>query len=391
MRSLKYVQSVVLAGLLAGTATLFAAVPGNAVPAGDEQAIGGDSYLGIGPQDINPSRVAALKLKDDSGVEVTAMDHDAPAAKAGVKIGDVILTFNNQKVENAEQLRRLIRETPAGHTVQLGISRQGQAVTLAVTLGSRRQMIASAPPVVHVGTPGNGFFDNPPDISMNILQANSKCGLLVENLTPQLGDFLGVKNGSGVLVRSVEKGSPAEAAGLRAGDVIVRIEKEPVADMSDWHRLTHRRSGKTMLNVVRDKREQTIYMQFTAGRDNSELFDIPTFQLAPLQNQLSELRPDLDSAMAAAQKDLEETQKQFVGNEEFRKTMEEARKQLESRQQELQKAMTLSQSQLHEAMKKAQDAWAAHQDEFNKAMQLNQKEWQKAFQEMQRGMACQMY
>ena len=87
-------------------------------------------------------------------------------------------------------------------------------------------MIAVFPKSHNVGTPGNGFFDNPPDMSMNILQASSKSGLLVENLTPQLGDFLGVRNGNGVLVRSVEKGSPAESAGLRAGDVIVRIEKE---------------------------------------------------------------------------------------------------------------------------------------------------------------------
>jgi serine protease Do len=296
MHSWKPMKSMILSVLLAGAVAITGAVPASAAPAGDELT-GGDSYLGIGPRDVTSNRVAALKLKDDSGVEVADMDHDAPAAKAGVKVGDVILTYNGQKVESAEQLRRLIHETPAGRTVQLGISRDGQQQSLAVTLGSRKQMIAVFPKMPRLGAPGNGFFDNPPDISMNILQAASKSGLLVENLTPQLGDFLGVKNGNGVLVRSVEKGSPAESAGLRAGDVIVRVEKEQIGDMSDWHRLTHKRNGKTMLGVVRDKHEQNVFIEFTSNHDSSFLMP----NVDDIQMEVSELSPDVEVAMAQAE------------------------------------------------------------------------------------------
>ncbi len=333
MRCLKSVQSVLFSVLLAGAVTVLGAVPASAAPGGDE--LTGDSYLGIGPRDINPSRVAALKLKDDSGVEVTDMDHDAPAAKAGVKIGDVILTFNGQKVESAEQLKRLIHETPAGRSVQLGISRNGEPVSLAVTLGSRRHMIATFPKASGFGTPGNGFFDNPPDMSMNILQASSKGGLLVENLTPQLGDFLGVKNGSGVLVRSVEKGSPAEAAGLRAGDVIIRIEKENIADMSDWHRLTHKRNGKTALGVVRDKREQSFTMEFSSKRDES-LLALPEMNAEEIQMQLSELNPEIEQAMKQAQEqmsakgdEIEKVMEQF-NSKEMQDAMKKAQETLQS-------------------------------------------------------------
>ena len=299
MRSLKSMKTVILSVLLAGAVMVCGAAPASATPPGDEAA-GGDSYLGIGPRDVTPNRVAALKLKDDSGVEVTDMDHDAPAAKAGVKVGDVILTYNNQKVESAEQLRRLIHETPAGRMVQLGISRNGQLQTLSVTLGSRKGMIAVFPKPARMGTPGNGFFDNPPDMNMNLLQASSKSGLLVENLSPQLGDFLGVKNGMGVLVRSVEKGSPAEFAGLKAGDVIVRVEKETVADMGDWHRLTHRRNGKTMLGVVRDKHDQNFFIEFSSSRDSSYL-EMPEINADSINMQLSELNPEFERAMAKAQ------------------------------------------------------------------------------------------
>lgn len=371
MRYLKSWKSMMFSVLLAGAVTVAGAVPASAAPSGDE--LSGDSYLGIGPRDINQNRVAALKLKDDSGVEVAEMDHDAPAAKAGIKVGDVILTFNGQKVESAEQLRRLIHETPAGRSVQLGISRNGQPVQLAVTLGSRHGMIAAFPKAPRIAGPGNAFFDNPPDISMNILQASSKSGLLVENLTPQLGDFLGVKNGGGVLVRSVEKGSPAEAAGLHAGDVIVRIEKDPVADMSDWHRLTHRRNGKTTLGVVRDKREQSFSMEFSSKRDSSDLFDMPEINVN-FDNikLLSEMRPQIDAAMQAAREQMDS-----FDTEQMQNAMKQA-----------QQEMALHSDEIQQAMQKAQQEIAAHSDEINKAMHLKQDEMQKALKELDKLNDC---
>ena len=82
---------------------------------------------------------------------------------------------------------------------------------------------------------------------------------MVENITPQLGEFFGVKNGNGVLVRSVEKGSRAEKAGLRAGDVIVKINDQPVHDTSDFtHAVKSRNSGSVTMGVIREKKEQNI-------------------------------------------------------------------------------------------------------------------------------------
>lgn len=376
MRSLKFMKSVMLSVLLAAAVTVCGAVPASADTTGDE--LSGDPYLGVGPQDISPGRVAALKLKDDSGVEVVLVDHDAPAAKAGVKLGDVILTYNGQRLESAEQFKRLIHETPIGRTVQLGISRSGQLMTVPVTLGSRRSMNALAPKPPMVGA-GNAFFDNPPDMSMNVLQMSSKCGLLVENLTPQLGDFLGVKNGSGVLVRSVEKGSPADAAGLRAGDVIVRLEKEQIGDMSDWHRVTHRRTGKTMLVVVRDRHEQNFYMEFSASRDNSSLFDRPEFNVDEIKTELSELHPEVESAMAAAQREMENGKRQLMENQDARKAMQHAQAEIESHRGEIEQALQFNDGQFNELMAQAAKAMEAHSAEINKAMQLKQEELEKAF------------
>src|ERR1700680_3098904 len=100
---------------------------------------GSGSYLGVDTRDITSDRLAPLQLKDERGVEVTMVDQDAPAGKAGLKEQDVILTLNGADVQSVEQLRRMIRETPPGRVVTLGLSRGGQPMTIKVELADRKQ------------------------------------------------------------------------------------------------------------------------------------------------------------------------------------------------------------------------------------------------------------
>src|SRR5215467_9384084 len=103
----------------------------------------GGSYLGVDTRDITPDRVTALHLRDETGVEITMVDQDAPAGKAGLREHDVILTVNQLKVESVEQLRRLIREIPAGRSVNLEISRDGQPMAIKAQLAERNKMMGS--------------------------------------------------------------------------------------------------------------------------------------------------------------------------------------------------------------------------------------------------------
>src|ERR1700693_4661894 len=100
---------------------------------------GGGSYLGVATRDITPDRLSDLKLKEEHGVEVTLVDQDAPAGKAGLKEHDVILSINGNQVESVEQLRRMIREIPPGRLVTLGVSRDGQPLTLKAQLADRKK------------------------------------------------------------------------------------------------------------------------------------------------------------------------------------------------------------------------------------------------------------
>src|SRR5271165_2710639 len=197
-----------------------------------------NSYLGVDIANITPERLGALKLKEEQGVEVTMVDQDAPAGKAGIKEHDVILTMNGTPIESKTQLQRMIHETPPGRLVSFGLSRDGQAVSIKVQLVDRRNEFAHMAPryrdrdkdkdsEFHFEMPNIPDFEIP-SIGVVYVRSSLRSGLMVENLTPQLGEFFGAKNGNGVLVRSVEKGSRAEKAGLRAGDVITRVGDQPV-------------------------------------------------------------------------------------------------------------------------------------------------------------------
>src|SRR5205807_3683074 len=163
-------------------------------PGGYFYAAAGRSYLGVDIRDVTTDRVTALKLKEERGVEVTMVDQDAPAGKAGLKEHDVILEYNGARVESDEQLRRMIRETPPGRKVTLGISRDGTPMTINVELGDRgkltqhyKVMIPPVPPM-HVEVPDF-------NIDMVTPTYTPALGVQLDNLGRQLGEFFGVKDG----------------------------------------------------------------------------------------------------------------------------------------------------------------------------------------------------
>ena len=233
----------------------------------------GQGYLGVGLRDVDTERATQLKLKEARGVEVTTVDHDAPACKAGMKVHDVILEMNGQTVVGQAQLTRMLHDTPAGRAVSLLVSRDGQQWTITVQLADRATIEANAWSQ-HIPVPdpdadatdsagtggsyGNGIFS---PLSSN----PSYTGLDLDMLGPQLANYFGVHDGQGLLIRRVDDNSPAAVAGLRAGDVITKVNGENVATTSQWVHDIHSNRGKQIqLTVIRDKREGTVSMM--AGR-----------------------------------------------------------------------------------------------------------------------------
>src|SRR5260370_9462110 len=231
------------------------------------------------------------------------VDQDAPAGKAGLHEHDVIVSLNGTAVESAAQLRRMIKETPPGRVVSLGVSRDGQPMTIKVQLADRRKSMAWEPQV-HVDMPRMPEMPTMPDfdlpVSVVVVHQSARSGLMVENITPQLGDFFGVKDGKGVLVRAVEKGSRGEKAGFRAGDVVVKVNNQPVHDTSDFtHALRSSSGSATVVTVMRDKRDQNLTLTLPAKNSGSLLedsFDIPVLTA---ETQTAINRPGADIARMA--------------------------------------------------------------------------------------------
>jgi len=311
---------------------------------------GGTSYLGVDTRNLTQDRISELKLKDDNGVEVTMVDQDAPAGKAGIKEHDVILSVNGSAVQSVEQLRRMIREIPSGRVVTLGLVRDGQPLTLKAQLTDRKTSFTM--PEVRV----KPFKFDMPNVqvlqdmdipaSVVVVHSSARSGLMVENLTPQLGMFFGAKDGHGVLVRSVEKGSAAEKAGFHAGDVIVRVNDEPVSDTGDFtHTLRAGKQNSVTVGIIRDKKEQTLNLALPERKQSGvqqESFDIPNIdietmaELDAVRTQVAQIKPEMmryAEEMKRIQPEIEKAAKEAA--EEQKEMQKNMQKDLEKMQEEL--------------------------------------------------------
>jgi len=330
---------------------------------------GTSAYLGVDIADITTDRLGALKLKEEHGVEVTMVDQDAPAGKAGFREHDVLLTMNGTTIESKTQLQRMIRETPPGRVVTFGLSRDGQPMTIKLQLADRRTEFSYLAPKESKDKefhfempqmPSMPDFDVP-NVGVVVVHSSMRSGLMVENLTPQLGEFFGARNGNGVLVRSVEKGSRADKAGLRAGDIITRVGDQPVHDTSDFtHALHGHSAGSVPVGVIRDKKEQTLTLTLPERKDSGkvieESFEGPELsaetqvELSEVQNEIAKLRPQMELAREESRKASTEMRKALCEQEkQFREQAEKLRQELRPKvQEELQKSRERLQQEMEQ-------------------------------------------
>ena len=215
-----------------------------------------------------------------------------------------------------------------------------------------------------------------------ITRIRSTSGVTLESLSPQLGDYFGVKNGEGMLVRSVQKGSLAETAGLRAGDVIVKVGDHKITDNADWREaLRNNKEGKVSVVIVRDKKEQSLSMAVPVpkGPDSSALYEEPGSDLTieaaaeSLENVeplIEGLEPLVDDGVLTGMFDLDDV---LIDSPEMNRA---TRKALEQLHRELIENRRSLPDNISGSMKLASAQLKAHGAELRRAMQ----EAQHAFQ-----------
>jgi S1-C subfamily serine protease len=253
-------------------------------PGFDVFAMGG-SRVGMVVRDVETADVAKEKLAGTTGAVVTEVVKDSAAEKAGVKVGDVVTSFDGERVRSARQLERLVEETPAGRTVKVALQRAGAPVTLDVTpeVPKITQMTPGmpaeggnvfgwkrAPGQDLEGPQGMPFkFEMPTgrfDFEGEPFMAASRgrLGVRVQDLTEELAGYFGVK--AGVLVAGVEADAPAAKAGIKAGDVITAVNGQAIAEPGELRREVAKvEDGKTAdLSVTRDKKPLTLKVEVTA-------------------------------------------------------------------------------------------------------------------------------
>ncbi len=175
-------------------------------------------WLGVRIQDVNPDTAEALGLKEARGAIVTDVP-PGPAQEGGTEVGDVILSFAGEDVDDTRELVRIVGESSVGETVRVLVFRDGETQTLRVTLG-RRETAEGLQPVAPDGAPI-------PQPSSEVL------GMTLAPLTDELRQQLNAQNVTGGLViEALDPASDAATKGLQPGDVIAEVAQQPVPDLA---------------------------------------------------------------------------------------------------------------------------------------------------------------
>src|SRR5262250_82660 len=241
----------------------------------------GGSWLGVETREVTADNVKEFKLPGERGVVIGQVLNDSPAAKAGLKDNDVVTEINGQRVEGAAQFRRMIREIPAGRTVQLTVWRNGRAQTISTTLGKMQEgrklrVSKAAPQVFNFRVPEMPEIAPMPGIRSfewdggDLLGSRPRLGIDAEDIGGQLGSYFGAPDGEGILVREVNPGSAAEKAGVKAGDVITSLNGERIHGLSELRSKLAGSDGKTVkLGVLRNKSAMSFDVEIPSAKQKT--------------------------------------------------------------------------------------------------------------------------
>ena len=290
-------------------------------------------WIGVYSQKIDRDLKEAFNLDGADGVVIVDVAHDSPADEAGLRRKDIIISFNGKKVTSPDLLADYVQETHSGDSVVVVYSHRGEQKTATVVVGRRPReerdlaLNIPAPPAV----PMPPMPPMPPKSLNRIFtyssMSDSYIGVGISDLTKQLGEYFGVKNGEGVLVTEVFKDSPAEKAGLAAGDIIVLADGKAVAETVDLQDIIGEKNegDKLAIGYIRRgaRSEATVEVAKDSGGRNAFMtpdlgkgfFDSPKFRV---------FRRSLDNDNG-----------DYFNMDEYHKTMEEYKKQLDEMREEL--------------------------------------------------------
>jgi C-terminal processing protease CtpA/Prc len=193
----------------------------------------GGAWLGVTIQDLDESLREAMDIDEDAeGVLVGDVVEDSPAEKAGIVKGDIILLVDDESIVDVSQLVDEIKSREPDTKAEITVLRDGKKKTLGAVLGSRPEKLMTLGSLFDLEALKGLEHIEIPQINIGISGwgGRGRLGVYVDDLSEGLAEYFGVPDGKGVLVEDVVDDSPAEKAGIKAGDVILEIDGERIYD-----------------------------------------------------------------------------------------------------------------------------------------------------------------
>jgi serine protease Do len=212
-------------------------------------------WLGIGIQQLTPELSEEFGVKETDGVLVNEVFSGDPADKAGLQPGDIITKVNGREVGTPSTLSKLIAQNPPGENVKLDLLRSGKSMHYTIQLSERPQK-----PTTVKATPPEPPAANPAPV----------LGLMIDELTPDLADQYKLKVTSGIVVSKVIKGSPADGAGIREGDMILEVDRTKVSTAKDFFESVTHRSDENKLLLRISREDRAFYIVLKPGDTNPD-------------------------------------------------------------------------------------------------------------------------
>ncbi len=312
---------------------------------GSQAKRGNNGWLGVYIQNIDKDLMESEDLPSTDGVLVTEVIKDSPAEKAGLERGDVILLYDDKDISSVNQLTRMIERTDPGEKKNLSILRDGSKDKIAVTIGKDDNDMdfsfygdhsfhftpdAPVPPRAYTFSLGN--------------VSTSRIGVSLYELSDQLAKHFGADDG-GALINEVMEDSPAEKAGLKAGDIIVKMDGEKVGDVDEVREaIQDKDEGETVaVTVLRDGKESNFDVKVEesntwSGIGDHQFFsprtkDVRGFRWNSRNDWNSEMRDNIRESLRESLRDARD------GAGEWREELQESMKELRQEMRELKKEL----------------------------------------------------
>lgn len=240
---------------------------------------GKGGYLGVTIQEVDKKLNEKKDLKVESGAYVADVAEDSPAEDAGIREGDVIVGFNGKRIDDPEDLTVAVRKVKPKTEVKVELVRKGEKMTLTAVVGKMKKSVNAFAwdlndGVMHLDRNLKSLKLPKIYTRLSVSMAGELSGLKVQSLTKQLGEFFGAPGGKGVLVSSIKKGSEAEKAGFKAGDVIVKMNNSSIDDVNEFQEeFSEGEDGEIPFVVIRNGKSVDLKMKVEA-EDADEDIDV---------------------------------------------------------------------------------------------------------------------